>query len=426
MDLELIQRLAIAAGIGLLVGVERGWRQREERAGSRTAGVRTFTLIGLLGGVFGALARTIADTVGAGILLGMGFLVFAAAFTLFRYRETQHEKSFGVTTVMGAMVLYGIGAYAVLGDPRVAAGAGVALTVILAIREASHRWVAQLTWRELRAAIVLAAMTFLALPLIPDQSYGPFGGVNPRQIWLLAVILAGVSFLGYAAAKGFGARRGLLAAAAAGGLVSSTAVTLTAARRAAAQESAAPLLAASAALAGGVSMARTLVLIGALNWEVALRAAPALAVAVLASVAVTFLLAWGRARERSSSPLELKNPFSLRETIGLALLLAGVLFITRAAAAGFGPTGALVASVIAGAGDTDAPTYTMSLLAQGTISVAEAAAGLLLAVGSNNLFKFVAGAALGGRAFATALALGIGVPVAAGAVAAVVTLMVAV
>jgi uncharacterized membrane protein (DUF4010 family) len=423
MELELIQKLAVATGIGLLVGIERGWRQRGERAGARTAGVRTFTLIGLLGGVIGALTRTVGDQAGAGVLLGLSFAVFAGAFTLFRYRETQHEKRFGATTVVAAMALYALGVYAVLGDHVVAAGGGVALTAILAAREASHRWVARLTSRELRAAILLAAMTFLALPIIPDQSYGPFGGINPRQIWLLAVVLAGVSFLGYAAAKAFGARRGLLAAAAAGGLVSSTAVTLTAARRAAAGESSPRLLAASAALASGVSFARTLALIGVLNWEVAFYAALPLVSAVAGALLATFLLARGRLLERAKAGFELKNPFSLRETVGLALLLAGVLFVTRAATAGFGATGALVAAVIAGAADTDSPTYTMAELARSTISAVEAAIGLLLAVASNNLFKFVTGATLGGRDFAGPLALGIGAPIGAGAVAAAAVLM---
>jgi len=237
------------------------------------------------------------------------------------------------------------------------------------------------------------------------------------------VVLAGVSFLGYAAAKAFGARRGLLVAAAAGGLVSSTAVTLTAARRAAAEESAPRLLAASAALAGGVSFARTLALIGALNWQVAAYVALPLVGAVAAALLVTFVLARGHLRARAISGFELKNPFSLRETIGLALLLAGVLFVTRAAAAGFGSTGALVVAVIAGAADLDSPTYTMAELAPGTISVVAAAIGLLLAAASNNLFKLVAGASLGGRAFATALALGVGIPVGVGAAVAVVVLL---
>jgi uncharacterized membrane protein (DUF4010 family) len=425
MELELIQRLAVATGIGLLVGVERGWRQRERRGGQRTAGVRTFTLIGFLGGVFGALARALGDTAGAGILLGISFLVFAGAFTLFRYRETQHEKRFGATTVVAAMVLYALGAYALVGDHVLAAGGGVALTAILAARETSHRWVARLTSKELRAAIVLAAMTFLALPVIPDQSYGPFGGINPRQIWLIAVVLAGVSFLGYAAAKAVGPRRGLLAAAAAGGLVSSTAVTLTAARRAAAGEAEAHLLAASATLSGGVSFARTLVLIGALNYDVAQHAAAPLAAAIAAAIAMTWVLGRSELRAASAGSFELKNPFSLRETIVLALLLAGVLLATRIAATAFGTTGALVAAVIAGAADTDSPTYTMSELGRGAIAPSVAGLGVLLAVGANNVFKFVSGAALGGRAFAAALALGIGVPVGIGAGAAVAVLMAA-
>ena len=112
--------------------------------------------------------------------------------------------------------------------------AAVATAALLALREKLHGWVTALTWPELRSGLVLLAMTFIALPLVPDDPVGPFGGVNPREIWLIAIVLAGVSFLGYAAVKYFGARHGVLLAAAAGGLVSSTAVTrrpMRAARR---------------------------------------------------------------------------------------------------------------------------------------------------------------------------------------------------
>jgi uncharacterized membrane protein (DUF4010 family) len=424
MELELIERLAVATGIGLLVGIERGWRERTAQAGSRTAGVRTFTLTGLLGGVCGALARALNDAVGGSMVIGFGLLVFGAAFTLFKFRESQKDHDFSVTTVVAALATFALGSYALLGSLMVAAGAGVAMTVILAARESLHGWLERVTWTELRAGLVLATMTFLALPIIPDQSYGPFGGINPRQIWLLAVVLAGVSFLGYATAKTIGARRGLLAAAAAGGLVSSTAVTLTAARRAAAGEADTRLLAASAALAGGVSIARTLALIAVLNYEVALYAAAPLVVAVVATLGMTWVLGRSDLGAASAASFELKNPFSLRETIMLALLLAGVLLSTRVAATAFGPTGALVAAVIAGAADTDSPTYTMSELARGAIAPWVAGLGVMLAVAANNVFKFVTSAALGGREFASALALGIGIPVAAAALAALIILTV--
>src|SRR5215207_385740 len=99
--------------------------------------------------------------------------------------------------------------------------------------EELHGWVAKITWLELRSGLVLLGMTFIALPIVPSDPIGPFGGVNPREVWIIAIVLACVSFIGYAAVKYFGARRGLLLAAAAGGLASSTAVTIANARHAA-------------------------------------------------------------------------------------------------------------------------------------------------------------------------------------------------
>ena len=121
---------------------------------------------------------------------------------------------FSATSVIAGMLTFALGAYAALGDMRVAAAAAVAAAGLLAIREEIHDWVAKITWPELRSLFVLLAMTFIALPIVPDDPIGPFGGVNPREVWIIAVILAGVSFLGYVAVKYFDPRRGLLIAAA--------------------------------------------------------------------------------------------------------------------------------------------------------------------------------------------------------------------
>src|SRR5260370_2404102 len=147
------------------------------------------------------------------------------------------------------MLTFALGAYALLGDMRVAAGAAVAGRALLAAREELHGWVEKITWPEWRSAVVLLAMTFIGLPILPDAPLGPFGGVNPREVWLIAIVLASVSFLGYVAVKYLGARRGLLLAAAAGGLASSTAVTIANARRAASREGPPRLLAAGGAVA---------------------------------------------------------------------------------------------------------------------------------------------------------------------------------
>jgi uncharacterized membrane protein (DUF4010 family) len=266
MDIQdLLARLGVALGIGLLIGVERGWRTREADSGARTAGIRTFAITGLLGGVLGALARQSGDATAAGLVIGLGFAAYAAAMTVFCRDENRQTGNFSATTAISGMVTFAVGAYASVGDLRIAAAVGVATAGLLAMREDLHGWVERLTWPELRSGLVLLAMTFIVLPIVPDDPVGPFGGVNPRQVWIIAIVLAGVSFVGYAAVKYFGASHGVLLAAAAGGLVSSTAVTATNARRAAAGEGSPRLLAAGVALAAAISFARVIAIVAALN-----------------------------------------------------------------------------------------------------------------------------------------------------------------
>ncbi|KAF0125546.1 MAG: MgtC/SapB transporter [Xanthobacteraceae bacterium] len=236
-ELELAERLGIAVAIGALVGAERHWRERDEDDGKRTAGLRTYTLVGMLGGLAGALElalRGAAATNWAGLVLAGLFLGFTAVFGLFQYREQQADNTYSVTSTIAGMVTFVLGALAVLGDMRIAGAAGVVLVSILAAREALHRFVEALTFAEMRSAIVLLAMTFVILPLVPDTPVGPFGGVSPARIWILAILLATISFVGYAAVKLLGERQGELVAGAIGGLLSSTATTVGHARRAAA------------------------------------------------------------------------------------------------------------------------------------------------------------------------------------------------
>jgi uncharacterized membrane protein (DUF4010 family) len=417
LDFETLQHLAIATAIGLLVGVERGWRERKAGPGMRTAGIRTFTLIGLLGGVFGAIAKTLEEPTAAAIVIAVSILTFSAVFATYRLRELEREKTYGATTVVAAMATFALGVFALFGDELVAAAAGVAMVGVLAAREGMHGWLARITWPELRSAVVLAAMTFIALPIIPDEDYGPFGGINFREIWLLAVILAAVSFVGYAAMKRFGAGRGQLMGAAAGGLVSSTAVNVTAARRAAKQEAPARLLAASSTLATGVSFLRSLALVAILNASVALYAAAPLILGAIVAVAIAFWMMRDDSGGRSKSTIQLRNPFSLREALMLAAIIAVVKFVSSGATEYFGDAGALIAAFFAGIADTDAIAYSMSQLGYDRLTPLVAGLGVVVANASNSLFKVIFGFALGGRDYGLPLTLGMGIPVLAGALA---------
>jgi uncharacterized membrane protein (DUF4010 family) len=412
VDLEILERLTVALGVGLLVGIERGWRERDAGAGKRTAGIRTFTLSGLLGGIFGAIAKSLDDVVGAGIVIAVGVFAYTAVFATFRFREVVDEDSYGVTTVVAAIATFALGVYALVGDHMLAAAMGVVVTVVLAVREPLHTWLTKISWLELRAGLVLVTMTVLALPLIPNESFGPFGGVNPREIWLLAVVLAAVSFAGYVAVKVLGSTRGLLVASAAGGLVSSTAVTADLSRRAGKSRGNTDLLAAGITLASAVSYLRALVVVVALNLSVGLQAAAPIGAAILVAAIVVVFYARRGMRTASGTEFHLRNPFSLRDTIGLALVLGIVLFATEAVAEWLGPRGALAAAVVAGTATVDAATFSMARLARDTISPQVAALGVVLAIGANNALKFAIGVYRGGGGWTVPLLAGLALPVA--------------
>jgi uncharacterized membrane protein (DUF4010 family) len=413
---KLLSRLALALGIGLLVGLERGWRTREATAGSRAAGIRTFALSGLLGGVVGSLASATGASAGAALVLGLGFAVFAAVIAVFERDANSAAEIYSATTTIAAMLTFLLGAYAVLGDMRVAAAAAVATTGILAARQDIHAWVARITRRELRSVLVLLAMTCIILPIVPDTTIGPYGGVNPREVWLIAIVLAGVSFVGYGAAKLFGAEHGALIAGMAGGLVSSTAVAVSSARRAAAGEGTPRLLAAGVAIASAVSFLRVIVIVAAINAPLLAIVAPALAAAAVFAASFAFVAAYRQADDKASKALEFENPFSFWPVVGFAAFLGAVLVLGRAVGDAFGSNGALIGAIGLGLADVDAITISLARLAPQPLSGIAAGMAILAAVASNTFAKLALSIVIGrGRFVAEVAAMTVACWLAAGA-----------
>jgi len=402
---ELISRLAVALGIGLVIGLERGWRRRRAGPGNRTAGIRTFAVSGLLGGVTGALAQVLsaqasAGNLAAGVLLGLALAAYAGVIALFSREENRALGTFSATTAIAAIVTFALGAYAVLGDMRVAAGAAIAVTALLAAREELHGWVERITWPELRSGVVLLAMTFIALPILPDDPIGPFGGVKPREVWIIAIVLAGVSFLGYAAVKYFGARRGLLLASVAGGLASSTAVAVTNARRAAAGEGSHRILAAGVAVASAIMFLRIVAIVAALNPPLLLFVAPPLLAAAVTALGCAIVWAFRQKGDEGERHARFRNPFDFWSVVGFALFLAAVIVLGRAIGETLGATGAVVGAIAVGLADVDAVTVSMAQLAPATLSAPQAALAILGAAAGGTVSKAAISAAIGRGTFA--------------------------
>jgi len=393
---ELIRRLAAALAIGLLVGTERHWRERQEAEGRRTAGVRTFALTGLFGGVIAVLALAFGETGGA-LLLGFGLAALLAAQLPFALREADAENKVSATSLVSALGTYSLGTLAVMGDMAVAGAAAVAMTAILAARESLHGLMARITWAELRSALVLLSMTLLVMPLVPDEPIALLGGLNPGKIWRLAILLAAISYLGYLAVRLMGPERGLVLSGAAGGLVSSTAVALSNAR-AAAEGGAALALAAGALIAGAVSCLRTI--------GIVVFIAPAVAALLFAPLGVAALgmalagLALARRANADGEPAAAPgNPFELAAVLKVALLLAVVALTSKLAAEKLGPTAVLAVSALTGLADVDAVALSVPLLAPATLSLEVAAQAVLAAVGMNICAKAAYAMILGGGRF---------------------------
>lgn len=405
-------RLLLALAIGLLIGIERGWQEREGKDGSRAAGVRTYALIGLLGGICALLSQLVGN-----VLLGMALIAFAGGLAVFEWREADASNSASATGWIAGLVTFVLGAYAALGNMAVAGAGGIAATIILAERKALHAFVARLSWNEFRAALLLLTMTFVLLPILPDRAVDPWGALNPHQLWLMMVLIAALSYVGYICVRVAGDRAGLIFAAGAGGLVSSTAVTLTYSRLARLHPQSTLALAAGVTTAWAVSLLRmaaiAVAIAPALLWPIGSTLGPPAVVLAL----VTLACYWRAGSSGQTSPLVLNDPFELLEVLKFGLLLAAVTLIAKLAGMGGHQMELVPLAAVSGLVDVDPITLSAARLSGGAITASYAATIILVAAGANLVFKCGIAALLGSRGLAAYL-LGVGIAAAAAAAAA--------
>jgi uncharacterized membrane protein (DUF4010 family) len=410
--LELLQRLGAATGIGFLVGVERGWRHRTAPEGSRAAGLRTHALLGLAGGVAGALLPYVGALGFSALSVGI-----AAAFIIFKLRESDRDKDISVTGTIAGLMVFAIGAFAVVGDVRVAAAAGVAVTALLAFKYALHERLRKLTWKELRSALLILAATAIALPLLPDQALDPWRLLNPREIWMLTILVAVASFAGYVAVRVLGPGAGLMAGAALGALVSSTIVTLELGRRVRADEAQARSAAGAASLAAAVSVGRVGVFVAATAVPMVAHVAAPLAVAAAAFAGAGYLLYRLGGVHDGAQAAGLSNPLDIAAVARFAALLALATALGRVVADSFGEGGLLAFAATAGLLDVDAVTLAAVGLEHAGVSAATAAKAVLIAVAANTIFKLGLAFFAGGGRYALHYGVGAAAAICAGGAA---------
>jgi uncharacterized membrane protein (DUF4010 family) len=371
--------LGLALGIGLLVGIERGWRMREEQPGARVAGVRTFTLLGLVGGLAGLELAGPLRVVTA-------ILATAAAVTLIigYFLDARRDGNVSATSAIAGLVTILLGAIAANGQMALASVGAGATVVLLALREPMHRALSETKPSEIKALVRLVLVVLVILPLLPNADLGPYG-LNPRRLWTVVVITGGVSFVGYVLVRLLGGRRGALATAVVGALVSSTAVTLECSRRIRADESVHANQAAIV-VASGIMMLRATFLVAVLTPAILGRftvlVAPALVLTAIGSVALVLRT---RLDAGSLAPETIRPP-----DLKLALLFGGLVLL-MALAAGWAEqqlrgSGAAVVAV-GGMFDVDSAIAALGALPAGTLSLRLAAFAVAVPAVVNSMLK---------------------------------------
>lgn len=344
--------LSVSLAIGLLIGTERGWKEREAKEGERIAGVRTYGLIGLLGG-----GTTLLSAEFGALALGLVFVGLAGALTTaYVVNRDARSHDIGITSLVAGLLTFTLGAVAAMGEVAIAAAFAVVTTLLLSYKPVLHRWVRVLEAEELRATIKLLLISVVLLPILPDQGYGPWQVLNPYTLWWMVVLIAAISFVGYFAIKIAGARRGIIFTCLFGGLASSTALTLHFSRLAHRNKALEPILAVGILLACGTMFPRMLLVASVIHPELfKLLLVPA-AVMAFFSYSPTLFYLRAQSQKNTDPASSLKNPLELKTALVFGLLLALVMLLSKALQQWFGDAGVLTLAAASGISDVDAIT----------------------------------------------------------------------
>lgn len=374
--------LLIALASGLLVGVERGWRQRERSEGERIAGVRTFALLGGVGGTIGLFSESGQWVIAS--LLAASVLTVLAILTL---RSLAREGNASATNFVAMVLTLAMGMLSTTGQPELALALAAATTLILSLRIGSHALLARLEDADVRALATFAIVTLAILPFLPDRGFGPYAALNPRHLWMVVVIVTGLSFLGYAANRVFGTRHGMLITAVVGGLYSSTAVTLAFSRRLALTDDPDPRLCAGITLASGLMLVRTVALVALVAPFALVSVSWMLLPPYLCILLSSVVMVRNLAPRHDAPAVTTSNPVEIMPAMVFAALVAFAAIAARWAEDEFGGRGIAALLLVTGFLDVDAATVTLGNLPAQSISPEFAGVALAGPLFANTLVK---------------------------------------
>ena len=349
-DAATLTGIVVAALGGAAVGVERQ-RSVQSDATPKLGGVRTFTLLGGISGVAGWLTTQHAQGVATVLIAG------AVLLCAISYAATS-RRGLDATTEVAGLVVIGAGFSAGLGWIALASGVIAISTLLLVEKSSLHALVARIDDEELRAAARFGVMAIVIMPLLPEGPYGPFGGIKPRELWLLVLFFTGLSFAGYLARRMFGAKRGYPLAGLLAGMVSSTNATFTFARMSRRDAQLSEPLAVGAIAACTMLFPRVVAATFVLNYRVAMAVLPYLAAPFL--LGVLALALWWRTSPGSTPQEAVSNPLQIGPALQMAVTFLVVLLAVNLARGWFGTAGLLASGAVLGITDVDALTISMA------------------------------------------------------------------
>lgn len=401
---QYVQTFATSLAIGLMIGLER------ERQLDVKAGVRTFALVGMLG----CLSGLLVDATGNGWILAAGFVVIAAMMIAAIVSDPLDDGDPGTTSVVALLVCYALGATVWYGYATLAVMLAIATTVLLYFKTQLHGISRQLTHKDLISILQFAVLSFVILPILPNQDFGPYKALNPHQIWWMVVLISGLSLAGYAALRIIGVRHGATLLGLFGGLASSTATTMVFARHARAHDDMARTSMLVILLANLVVMVRLGLIASVLAPGLIAQLATVLGMGLLCGLIVT---AWGWRSLAQGGELpmpEVTNPTELRTAVSFGALYALVLVVSAALQDYAGSKGLYLVSLASGLTDVDAIVLsTLRLFNNDTLAANVAVTSVVLGIIANLVFKtglviVIGGGPLTRRTLPGLLAIGVG------------------
>lgn len=398
---QVIIQLAVALLLGALTGLQRGWAARGQKPGERVAGIRTYALVGLLGGIAALLSLKVTPWVLPTALLA----VCIAAVMAYRVRML-HMRDYSITGIVGLLLTFCFGAVAVAVDIAIAASAAVITTIILDNKREIHSALNRLQEHELDAALKLLLISVVMLPLLPNESMGPGGMLNPYEIWWMVVLIASISFVGYFAMRVGGTEKGILFTSLFAGLASSTALTLHFSRLARHTTALSPLLASGILLACGTMYLRILLYCAMISPELL----GSLVTPLLAMTLVLYLpalLIWRSHRNgtKVEQPTLHSNPLELKSALMLGAMLTVILLMASVLQQWLGNTGIYVLATVSGITDVDAITLSLTRMSQTGLDSRTVIIGIIIASSVNNIMKAGMAVSIGGKAMLVRIAL---------------------